>query len=265
SGVGQPPAATVVRWVTPAARHHVHRVRERSNRSVRPSCGARGDPTRRRKRMRLTFYLAAAVAVGMTATAAAAQKASTGNGAPSGSHFNLNIIGVAHGKNPNMAKGGGDVIFVGLGTSSDAVTTKILLSQAADSEFTVIDKNGTDGEASFALPAPGSYTVWARALGTPGGKAKITTCATDITLSDPGTVCSTQNTVFVREAGHSKFQNVTDALTTIILDPVANAAAVTACGATTVSLFDPCLQGFFWQYDNNGLKLLQVRFYPNPS
>jgi len=109
--------------------------------------------------MRLTFYLAAAVAVGMTATAAAAQKASTGNGAPSGSHFNLNIIGVAHGKNPNMAKGGGDVIFVGLGTSSDAVTTKILLSQAADSEFTVLDKNGTDGEASFALPAPGSYTV----------------------------------------------------------------------------------------------------------
>jgi len=38
---------------------------------------------------------------------------------------------------------------------------------------------------------------------------------------------------------------------------------VTACGSTTVSLFDPCLQGFFWDYDNNGLKLLQVRFYQN--
>jgi len=30
-----------------------------------------------------------------------------------------------------------------------------------------------------------------------------------------------------------------------------------------VSLFATCLQDFLWQYDNNGLKLLQVRFYPN--
>ena len=213
--------------------------------------------------MRLTFYLAAAVAVGMTATAAAAQKASTGNGAPSGSHFTLNIIGVAHGKNPNMAKGGGDVIFVGLGTSSDAVTTKILLSQAADSEFTVIDKNGTDGEASFALPAPGTYTVWARALGTPGGQSKIATCATFI---DPTTLtstilCSTDNEVFVRGKGKSSFRDVTSALTTISLVP--GSAAELACGTPTVSLFATCLQDFLWQYDNNGLRLLQVRFYPN--
>ena len=213
--------------------------------------------------MRLTFYLAAAVAVGMTATAAAAQKASTGNGAPSGSHFNLNIIGVAHGKNPNMAKGGGDVIFVGLGTSSDAVTTKILLSQAADSEFTVIDKNGTDGEASFALPAPGTYTVWARALGTPGGQSKIATCATFI---DPTTftstiLCSTDNAVFVRGKGKSSFRDVTSALTTITLVP--GSPAELACATPTVSLFVPCLQDFLWQYDNNGLRLLQVRFYPN--
>src|SRR5881227_4338479 len=102
--------------------------------------------------MRLTIHLAAAVAAALSATTvAAAQKAMTGNGAPSGSHFNLNIIGVAHDKSPNMNKGSGDVIFVGLGTSSDAVTTKILLSQTADSEFAVLDKNGTDGEASFAL------------------------------------------------------------------------------------------------------------------
>src|ERR1051325_6611162 len=105
-------------------------------------------------RMRLRFHLAAAVAAAAPATAVG------------GAHFNLNIIGVSHGKSPNMAKGGGDVIFVGLGTSSDALTTKILLSQAADSTFEVLDKNGTDGEASFALPVPGSYTVWARALGT---------------------------------------------------------------------------------------------------
>src|SRR5438132_9946289 len=131
--------------------------------------------------------------------------------------------------------------------------------------YFVLVNNSPDVAASSSLPAPGTYTVWARALGTPGGQAKITTCATDISLTTPAVICSTLNEVFVRETGGSKFRNVTDALTTITLDPVADAAAVTACGGTTVSLFDPCLQGFFWQYDNNGLKLLQVRFYPNPS
>jgi hypothetical protein len=214
--------------------------------------------------MRLRFHLAAAVAAAATATAvAAAQKATTGNGAPSGAHFNLNIIGVAHGKSPNMAKGGGDVIFVGLGTSSDALTTKILLSQAADSTFEVLDKNGTDGEASFALPLPGSYTVWARALGTPGGQAKMATCATfiDPTTGTSSVLCSTDNEVFVRGKGKSSFRDVTSALTTISL--VLGSPAELACGTPTVSLFATCLQGFLWQYDNNGLKLLQVRFYPN--
>ena len=216
--------------------------------------------------MRFTFHFAAAVVAVLSATAvAAAQQSTTGNGAPSGPHFNLNIIGVSHDKSPNMDASKGDVIFVGLGTMSDAVTTKIMLSQAANGVFEVLDKNGTDGEASFALPVPGSYTVWARALGTPGGQAKITTCATDISLSGAGVVCSTQNEVFVRGTGKSKFRDVTPALTTITLDPVADAAAVTACGGTTVSLFDACLQGFFWQFDNNGLKLLQVRFYPKTA
>jgi hypothetical protein len=211
--------------------------------------------------MRTTECLAAVLAATTLATATAA--AQNGNGAPSGSHYNLNIIGVPRAKSSNPDWASGNVIFVNLGTKSDAVTTKILLNQSAEAGvFDVLDKNGTDGQASFSLPAPGSYTVWARALGTPGGQAKITTCATDVLLTSAGVICSTLNEVFVRGTGKSSFRNVTDALTTIALDPVVDAAVVTACGGVNVSLFDPCLQGFFWQYDNNGLKLLQVRFYP---
>lgn len=211
--------------------------------------------------MRITCCLAAVLAATMGATAPAV--AQTGNGAPNGPHFSLNIIGVPRAKSSNPDWASGNVIFVNLGSKDVGVSTKILLSQSADGVFQVLDKNGTDGQASFSLPAPGSYTVWARALGKPGGQAKITTCATDMTLSSAGTICSTQNEVFVRDKGKSSFRDVTDALTTIVLDPIANAGAVTACGGTTVSLFDPCLQGFFWDYDNNGLKLLQVRFYQN--
>jgi hypothetical protein len=189
--------------------------------------------------------------------------ASTGNGAPSGEHYNLNIIGVSHAKSGDLT-GGGNVIFVGLGTKTDAVTTKILLEQSASAGvFEVLDKDGTDGQAKFSLPAPGSYTVWARALGKPYGEGTLTTCATDVTGAPAeGDICSTLSEVFVRGTGKSSFRNVTSNLTTISLDPVLDAAAVDACGGETVSLFDGCLEGYFWQYDNNGLKLLQLRFYP---
>lgn len=184
----------------------------------------------------------------------------TGNGAPSGSHYNLNIIGVAKEKNPDMNGGDGHRIFVGLGSrKAEPVSTKIMLSQSTDGTFKVLDANGTDGSAKFQLPAPGTYSIWARPLGKPGGSSQITTCATDpITLEE---LCSTSNEVFIRDTGKSSFRDVTTTLTTIDLDSSLT-EIITACGATTVNLFDPCLEGYFWSYDNNGLRILQLRFYP---
>lgn len=192
---------------------------------------------------------------------------STGNGAPSGEHFNLNIIAVQNPKTEMDETVGGHVIFVLLGNKDASVRSKIMLEQSASAGvFAVLDKNGTDGSAAFSLPAPGGYTVWARALGKPGGEGSLTTCATDVTgVVEDGDICSTASEVFVRGSGKSSFRNVTTALTTIELDAVLDAGAVDACGGTTVSLFDACLEGYFWQYDNKGLKLLQLRFYPNPA
>jgi len=194
--------------------------------------------------------------------------ANTGTGAPSGAHYNLNLIGVAKGLNPNMDAAAGNVIFVGLGTKKTTVTTNILLNQSTDGSFQVLDKNGTDGTASFQLPAPGTYTVWARALGAPGDSAKITTCASDVAGNGAvaDTVCSTENEVFVRGTGKSTFRDVTQSLTTIVIDALAEPGAFAACGGTNqtsirVNIFDLCLEDYFWRYDNNGLKLLQIRFY----
>src|SRR2546430_17445658 len=121
--------------------------------------------------MRTTFYLAAALGAVMCRTAVVA--AQTGNGAPSGPHFNLNIIGVSHDKSPNMAGGSGNVIFVELGTGNSSVSTKILLRQSAAGVFDRVGQNGTDGEAAFSRSAPGYFAIWARALGKPGGQATI--------------------------------------------------------------------------------------------
>ena len=55
---------------------------------------------------------------------------------------------------------------------------------------------------------------------------------------------------------------MTSLLTTFTIAPL-NTTLQTACKGTTVSLFDPCLLQYFWLYVNNGLKLVQLRFYQN--
>jgi hypothetical protein len=208
--------------------------------------------------------------------------AQTGNGAPNGAHYNLNIIGVENPKTDPMTGTDQHTIFVGLGgKNSSTVTSKIYLAQGP---FQVCDGNAFDAAydctgaqigsqgAVFQLPCntavptditcasgtvSAAYQVWARALGTPGGSATVTTCATDPTTSE--VVCSTESAVFSRNKGKQTFTNVSSQLTTIV---------VSFDGGLTyqrVALFSGGLQDFFWQYANTGLRLLQLRFYLLPS
>lgn len=180
----------------------------------------------------------------------------TGNGAPSGAHYSLNIIGVPKGKTASMTGSSGHVIFVNLDGN-----TKIGLAQG--STYQVLDANGTDANgAQFQLPNPDpdndgitEYSVWARPLGKPGGSAVMTTCAYDPVAGED--VCSLESAVFVREKGKSTFTNVSRELLYIYAD-------LTDDGIVNVErypLFDDRLQDYYWSYDNNGLKILQLRFY----
>lgn len=177
-----------------------------------------------------------------------------GNGAPSGAHFNLNVIGVPKNKTASMTGNNGHRIFVPL-----AGKTKILLSEG---EFGVLDANGTDGSASFQLPNPDpngtgetTYAVYARALGQPGGSSQTTTCATDTT----GEVyCSAGSMVLVRDGHKSTFTNVSRDLLSISVDLDGDGQV------ETYSLFDDALTDYYWDYDNTGLKLAQLRFYALP-
>ena len=199
-------------------------------------------------------------------TITTASVATTGNGAPSGAHYNLNIIGVPKDKTASMTTGDGHRIFVQLWGGEDAVSLQVL------------DANATDANgALFQLPADVSatWTVWGRALGTPGGKANMTTCATTAGLdgilgtADDEVICSMGTLSLDRTKGKQTFTNVSGDLLfmTITVDPTTNASLATCLGVTststvTVSLFNGCLQNYFWNYDNQGLKLLQLRFYP---
>jgi hypothetical protein len=176
-----------------------------------------------------------------------------GNGAPDGTHYNLNIIGVPKTKSVEMSGNQGHRIFMPLNTKA-----KILLNQGPD--FQVLDPNGTDGAAKFQLPNPDpendgvtAYSVYARALGKPGGSASLSTCAIDpVTMEE---VCSLQSIVMVRNEGGSKFENVSGELLYVYADLDGDG------NIERMSLFDDRLQDYFWSYDNRGLKILQLRFY----
>ena len=186
----------------------------------------------------------------------APQVGATGNGAPSGSHYNLNIIGVSKDKTADMTGDNGHRIFVKLEGK-----TKINLAEGDD--FAVLDANGTDNNgASFQLPNPDPdgdgktvYSVYARALGIPGGSAKITTCAYDVIDGD--LVCSIESLTVERTKGKSTFENVSRELLYIYADITDD----DEYNPILYPLFDDALEGYFWDYDNNGLKLLQLRFY----
>ena len=172
-----------------------------------------------------------------------------GNTTTVGGHYELNIIGVPKGKTPAMTSG--NRIFVPLNG-----TAKILLNEG--SSFAVTDANGTDGSATFQLPNPDprnsgttTYMVYSRAVGTPGGSASMSTCATD-----PKTgliICSNLTQIAVKG---TKFTNVSAELLYIYADIDGDGLV------ERYPLFDSRLENYFWNYDNEGLKVLQLRFYP---
>jgi hypothetical protein len=197
---------------------------------------------------------------------------------PNGKHYNLNIIGVPKGKNPDMSGNNGHRIFVKLGKDGVTASTKIYLIEADEpDEFAVLDANGTDGVAKFMLPLPGecygtldpvtgdivtpasctvSYTVWARALGKPNGEAWMKTCVEDPDLPG-GYLCSiAEYTIHLeRKNGKSTWDNVTEELLFV------SANFDTDPAIEHIQIFDPLFDTYYWQYDNQGLKLTQLRFY----
>jgi hypothetical protein len=216
----------------------------------------------------------------------------------------LKIIGVKKDKNVNMDQGAGSVIFVGLGKNDQLDRCKIYLTEGDDfavldkngtdgeALFQLPDPDldpylvGEPGEAD----TESAYSVFVRPLGKPGGWATITTCA-DL-LDDefagllPGSLVSILNRqegtaycsieqvgkeITERKTGKSKFTNVTAQLLTIVfqvevetgVDAEGNPIIEVVC--VRVPIFDDILENEYWEYDNYGLKNLDVRFYDCPT
>jgi hypothetical protein len=196
----------------------------------------------------------------------------TGNGAPSGAHYTLNIIGVPKDKSPNLTGGSGHRIFVDLGKTGQVANTRINLTEG---DFAVLDANGTDGVAAFRLPNPDSdgdgatsYSVYVRALGKPGGKATMQSCYEDAT----GTWCAvdfdggvTPITIERKRGGVEKFVNVSKSLLFVDYCAEWDITGTICLNVDQVPLFGIEALLYSWSYDNGGLKLAQLRFYEVPT
>jgi hypothetical protein len=165
-------------------------------------------------------------------------------------------------KSATMDDNNGHRIFVKLYGN-----TKIYLAEGDD--FDVLDANGTDGNgARFQLPNPDPdndgmtvYSVYARPLGKWGGSGSITPCATAagedgiFGTTDDEEVCSMTVLTVERSKGKSSFQNVSKYLLYVNVD-------LDGDGVTErYNLFNDAMQDYLWSYDNQGLKLIQLRFY----
>jgi len=213
----------------------------------------------------------------------------------SGPHYNLNIIGVENPKTSSLQDTSRHTIFVALGKNS-GITTNIYLVPGSD--FSVCDGNGFDAAvdcngntkstngAVFQLPCntnipndqtvlvacdvpeaqQASYFVYARALGSPGGKATVSTCARDLTTNEY--VCSTENAVIVRptsdKGNKPAWQDVTKQLTSLVTTCLVDNAYGFPCAAgdsVRAALFTGDFEEWYWSYYNQGLRLAQLRFY----
>jgi hypothetical protein len=246
--------------------------------------------------MKLAFRMMLA-AVLLTGSALA------GNGAPSGAHYNLNLLGkfdctpnALTGSNRHTIQvlleyedqdGGywtydaeGNPVWNPLLAVDLDRRNKIFLQEG--DEFQVLDGNACDG-ALFQLPANPytcpendpeclntsptfqGYEVFVREGGKPGGYGDMKTCATAegedglLDTPDDEIVCSTENVVLVRDSNR-KFENVTKQLTTMCLD-LDGIVEANPCDAR-YGIFDEEFQDYFWDFDNHGLRLVQLRFYP---
>jgi len=218
---------------------------------------------------------------GITVDQALAEKTAPGVGKGG---FQLNVKGIDKRDHlPDNAESGGHKIFV-----KSSGKSKIYLQEG---EFAVIDRDGTDGNgALFQLPRPNTnctdtgpnpethcpefdadYFVYARVLGKPGTTdVTIVTCIedkntgrNDTPIPDPSEFCSLDGVSLPSANGKNsdkgaKWENVSRQLLTVCLDTDDDGI----CDLRE-DIFSDELVNYLWQFDNVGLRNVQLRFVAN--
>ena len=209
-----------------------------------------------------------------------------------GPHYNLNLIGKAKTMPGDYNNPDRHTMFVPLDTSGMDIPLNtpnnlgqttlpgIKIKMTQGTEFAVLDGNATDGEGSFQL-GPGRYNVY---IAVKAKSPKYVDPHTNITgwveaYDDVGDLWYYINVGSVQvkksnswtDATGLFFVNTTedtfDFLTGAEADYIPDLGMwvfdyMAGLDAWVTDLYDLSQLAYFWQFDNYGNKLIQVRFYP---
>jgi hypothetical protein len=214
---------------------------------------------------------------------------STG-GTLSGKHYTINLIGHKNAYNGNGDTSNGSTIFIPLKTTNNSTSfaceevgsnnqvqfiddqlptftnvepaNGVRINFKAGTSFDITDRDATDGSAEVVVPVAGAgkyitYDVYMRVLGKPNTCMDIDGYAYD---QQQGMWFLSGHVDVNRTTGKSTFVKVTDLFDVWFCNVVAG-----VCDPATVreiSVFDDVFDGYFWQIQNDGTRLVQIRLYP---
>lgn len=246
----------------------------------------------------LATFAALVCAVGLSSLAGAQTAPRDGDGnVVSGWHWNLNIICVPDSNRGGINANEGGTLFVDCDSKVD-----IYYERSEDGKFHILDGNALDdGEATIAVPYEFcedytnggcedllSYDVYAVGLGKPGGGANVDAhCTYDASLGggdgsfeildENGDASTCDGTLLLgsfeikREKGKPRPQNITDVFRASGCFDGYSGDADGNCNGGDLRFRDIWIFNieellyYWWEYDNDDLKLMQVRFYPTVS
>lgn len=217
--------------------------------------------------MKRTLWIAAAVLAIATLLPGFAL-AQVGQGL-SGPHYNLNIIGVSKDKKVDMTDSNRHTVFVPLDTSG-RLDGNVKIYFVAGDEFQVLDGNATDQDgATIEVPHgdPGTvcYDVFAVGLGKPGGSAHVDANVIFDETDHQALLSLDQVSFNVNRNGKKPSrQNISNVFRVSGCIDL-NDTGVCDAGDQYFNnewVFNvDQLLSYWWDYDNQGLKLMQIRFY----
>ena len=182
----------------------------------------------------------------------------------SGPHYNLNIIGVANPKTADMTDTSRHTLFVPLSGS-------VKISYVAGTEFQVLDGNCTDADGcTIEVPSDPlgdlCYDVYATGLGKPNAGQVIVnaSCTIDGLIGSCADALLLDTFTVDRPKGKPRRQNISDVFRATGCVDLGGVEGVYSGDLqfSNVWIFNiPQLLDYFWDYNNTGLRLMQVRFY----
>jgi hypothetical protein len=232
---------------------------------------------------------AVAVLLSLAITSPAfAGNTTTGSGAPSGAHFQFNIIG--HPKGIKGDDSSGRAIMVPLKNASgpnsitcetdqvilkddvgptftDQAPTGARIYFVAGDHFEIIDRDATDSNgATIMVPvqnvgtanATFTYDVFLRVLGKPLTCMDINAFAFD---ADQSLWFWAGSVDLNRQTGKSTFVKVNELFDVFFCTVDVSTGECTTGTTQELSVFNNVFDNYFWSILNNGTRLVQVRIY----